>query len=262
LDNFFSGFRKKKIGNCRYWHIAFGNLLYGYFLLKPIDQEAIKEFYSWQKTGKIGDIPRVKIGEYFDQITGEPIVWYSERDGKIFLFSLPGHDPLTGNRLKPVTKEIASRFKERTTSPLEKIDFKKLSKFNLDWYLRALPSHGVSSEASYVYHKRLNEEVPYVVYVESVFFDNPKHTIFGVCYKVDREAYPVIEIDKSRSIIDSNGTKHEINRVITDDNSLRYSLTQGEIKRALYVSEYISPEKLRNGGIFLESLHVPIKFSL
>ncbi|MCK4554057.1 hypothetical protein KAU19_03780 [Candidatus Parcubacteria bacterium] len=74
---------------------------------KPITGDVIKEYYFWQKTGKLGNIPQVQPGRYFDMITGEPIVWYIERtDKEIELFSLPGYDPLTGEPLKPITKEV------------------------------------------------------------------------------------------------------------------------------------------------------------
>ncbi|MDD4271231.1 MAG: cell envelope integrity protein TolA [Patescibacteria group bacterium] len=75
---------------------------------KAITPEVVKEFYFWEKTGKMQNMPNVTRGKYFDQVTGEPIVWYAERpDGTRELFPLPGHDPLTGKNLKSMTAEIA-----------------------------------------------------------------------------------------------------------------------------------------------------------
>lgn len=80
---------------------------------KPITPQIIKEYYLWQKTGEI-NVPEIEPGHYFDMVTGEPLVWYVERDnGKIELFSLPGYDPLTGEILKPMTKDIAKKFKDK-----------------------------------------------------------------------------------------------------------------------------------------------------
>ncbi|MDD5528077.1 MAG: hypothetical protein PHO56_03855 [Patescibacteria group bacterium] len=75
---------------------------------KPITAQIIKEYYLWEKTGKMQGGLVVVPGKYFDAITGEPIAWYAKRaDGEIQLFSLPGYDPVTGDLLKPITKEVA-----------------------------------------------------------------------------------------------------------------------------------------------------------
>lgn len=89
---------------------------------KPITPEVIKEYYFWQNTGKLESIPQVKAGKYFDMITGEPIVWCSERpNGEIKLFSLPGYDPMTGQLLKPITREISEVIeKKRAQEELER----------------------------------------------------------------------------------------------------------------------------------------------
>jgi len=89
---------------------------------KPITPEVIKEYHLWQKTRELGVVPEVKADEYFDRISGEAIVWYSERpNGEIKLFSLPGHDPMTNQLLKPITKEMVEVIvKKRAQEELER----------------------------------------------------------------------------------------------------------------------------------------------
>ncbi len=85
---------------------------------KPIDAQTVQEYYLWEKTGKM-QVPTVQPGKYFDIITGEPIVWYADRpDGSVELFPLPGYDPLTGQALRPMTKEVAERRRMQIMSPL------------------------------------------------------------------------------------------------------------------------------------------------
>ncbi len=74
---------------------------------EPITPAITKEIHLWEKSGNLQNIPNVQEGKYFDQLTGEPVVWYSINpvNGRIRLFPLPGYDPMTGERLKPMTKE-------------------------------------------------------------------------------------------------------------------------------------------------------------
>jgi|GEM_PF-1708934 len=51
---------------------------------------------------------------YFDSQTGKPLKYYSiSPNGTYHFFSAPGFDPVTGDRLEPVTKEIVLKSKGR-----------------------------------------------------------------------------------------------------------------------------------------------------
>lgn len=78
---------------------------------QKIDSDVMKEIVFWQRNGALKDIPSVNDGQYFDPLTGESIVWYSlHSNGSIRLFSLPGFDPATGKRLKPITKKVIDEY--------------------------------------------------------------------------------------------------------------------------------------------------------
>jgi hypothetical protein len=77
---------------------------------EPISDVVAKEIYFWEKSGKLKSVPQVQIGKYFDSLTGDPIVWYIERGQEaVSLFALPGHDPLTGKLLKPITADVVAK---------------------------------------------------------------------------------------------------------------------------------------------------------
>ncbi|MFA5172862.1 MAG: hypothetical protein WC435_00460 [Candidatus Paceibacterota bacterium] len=108
---------------------------------KPVTAEAMKEYLMWQKEGTLF-IPNIVPGQYFSKETGEPIIWYAEREnGKYELFSLPGYDPLTGNALKPISEQVANIVTENkddaeTISKIvETINQKKI---DTDFYLHAV----------------------------------------------------------------------------------------------------------------------------
>ena len=84
---------------------------------QPITPETIREHHLWEKRRKSGE--RLEVRElteppYFDMMTGKPIAWYVERDeDEIAVYPLPGFDPVTGELLKPVDKEVVKRIRSR-----------------------------------------------------------------------------------------------------------------------------------------------------
>lgn len=73
--------------------------------------EVMEEYSFWKKNGKFSSIPMLEEGKFFDLLTGKPIVWYVERSkGRIVLSPLPGFDPVSGVRLKPITREIIEQY--------------------------------------------------------------------------------------------------------------------------------------------------------
>jgi hypothetical protein len=229
---------------------------------KPITQEVIKEYFFWQKTGKLKSIPEVKAGKYFDMITGESIVWYSEReDGTIKLFSLPGHDPTTGDLLKPITKEVAKRKQADFGHEEPAYDLKKIiclvkeGKIDLDWYFKAQENaFDVKSEVAQLGGNSGlfgfgPWEHQFDLFVEKIIFLPPSFTVIGVCFKGVEN---VEKLDVSAgNILDSRDIKHRpLNYIGVTKWRLRseIDLNKGEIKRVFYVLEYISPEELKTGA--------------
>ena len=88
---------------------------------KSITPEVAREYWFWQKYSRYESVPAVTPGNYFDQLTREPIAWYVEREsGEIVLFSLPGFDPKSGKALQPLTDEISSRYDKQLRAAEER----------------------------------------------------------------------------------------------------------------------------------------------
>lgn len=229
---------------------------------KPITQEVIKEYFFWQKTGKLEIIPEVTAGKYFDMITGEPIVWYSERpDGTIKLFALPGHDPTTGELLKPITKEIVTKklpktaHDEPTYDRMKAINLIKEGKIDLNWYFKTkensfdLESETVSLGTEIPSGRNRSWVQQYDLFVEKIIFLPPSFIVAGVCF---RGATNVERMDISDGrILDSRNIKHRpLNFIGAEKRSswFKIGLNKGEVKRVFYVLEYIPPEELEAGA--------------
>jgi len=253
---------------------------------KPITPEVVKEFYSWEKTGKMQNIPKVTQGKYFDQITGEPIVWYAERSQtEIELFSLPGHDPLTGQVLKVITAEIIKQKIPKVPEITEKWpdgftldDYlaqvclhdhaQSASKLFLDWYLSFkggdVNSEAMEGQATNSYFFSSGDKVdsatlvnyngkPYFMAVEKIIFKIP-YTIIGSTYS----AIEKTGIDTDGSIIDNRGIVYIPKTVLTSGST--FSLVAGERKRVIYIIEYVDPKYLDRGS-FSHSNKIVVPFA-
>jgi hypothetical protein len=76
----------------------------------------------------------------FNQVTGEPVLWFVVRDGKIIMFDSPGVDPVDRAKKVPVTPEICRTFQlqEKNIAPI-KVSFERaldLPKSRL-WYWKS-----------------------------------------------------------------------------------------------------------------------------
>ncbi len=228
---------------------------------KFITPEVVKEYFFWQRTGKLEVIPEVIPGRYFDMITGEPIVWYSEEpDGTIKLFPLPGHDPATGELLKPITKEIAAKRPKpvRTEPAYDRtgiINSVKKGKIDLDWYFRTrenaldLESEMVNLGRTRSFWEGGKWEHQFDLYVEKIIFLPPSFTIVGVCYKGAANVEQLLVADAS--ILDSKGIKHQPLSYLGVEKTLygfKIQLLKGEVRRVFYVLEYVPPEALQTGA--------------
>ena len=175
---------------------------------KPVTEEVIKEYYLWKKTGSM-EIPPVVRGKYFDMISGEAIVWYVKRsDGKVFLFSLPGHDPKTGAQLLPMTKELVDNNESDFVFPdddgftssskieqdiermigLNENEWEKLYPALLDFYLKKPVGVIVSSgQINRNYFERYNFTHTSSMMVEKIIFLQ-KFTIIGLSIKTSQKS--------------------------------------------------------------------------
>jgi hypothetical protein len=59
--------------------------------------------------------------QFFDAVTGEPVVWYSRNSkGEIELFNLMGFHPRTGEELTPITRQIAEVWKTQNENVIKR----------------------------------------------------------------------------------------------------------------------------------------------
>ena len=231
---------------------------------KPINGDVIKEYYFWQKTGNLDNIPQVQPGKYFNMITGEPIVWYIERvDKKIELFSLPGYDPMTGGLLKPITKVIIPKLHNKTLQKKlhqvisrgvksidsEIIKLVKKEKFDFDYYFSTKENAIELQSETVCLPRNLYGGPKYKIFAEKIIFLYPSYTILGICFQGIRYNTSV-EISGGR-LLDHKGVKYFPIYCIGASNSLfseYIKINKGEIKRVFYVFKYISPDKLMRGA--------------
>ena len=240
---------------------------------KPITPEVVKEYYFWKETGKLRNIPEVEDEKYFDMLTGDPIVWYSERPGgKIMLFSLPGYDPMTGRLLKPITSEAIKRKRDEISHLTEQslkpaaapedglINRIKYGEINEDWYFNIKenvfwlehPQSGGEWEYRHKHHLFGDEHIhKFGMFAEKIIFISPDLTIIGICFQgTERQ---VINGIGSIYVLDIRGIKHKPVRYagteVDNDGDLCINLNNGEKKRVFLMFDYISPEKLKSGQI-------------
>jgi len=76
---------------------------------EPLTPEAYREYELRKQYRSFADAPPVRPGLYFDEVSNEPKVWYSEPEPGVYdLFPLPGFDPRTGEKLQPIRREIVN----------------------------------------------------------------------------------------------------------------------------------------------------------
>jgi len=132
---------------------------------KLFDKASAAEYRLWLKGGGIKTSP-VEEGEYFDLLTGKPIVWYALRDEKkVALFSLPGFDPLTGNPLFPITKDVAEKIVRGELTIVQ--DQKEVQK-----YAKGADEKNIPSSASIVIQRPVSQSNFYTLAPnETVFIE-------------------------------------------------------------------------------------------
>lgn len=85
--------------------------IYG-IILKPVTPEVIRNLKLLQK-GEFRPVDPNKV-QFFNPITGEPQIWYYQYpDGSLEFYDKPGYHPITGEPLKPATKQVYFDWKEK-----------------------------------------------------------------------------------------------------------------------------------------------------
>jgi hypothetical protein len=80
--------------------------------LKPVTPEVIRNLKLLQK-GDFRPVDPTNV-QFFNPITGEPQVWYYQYpDGSLEFYDTPGYHPITGEPLKPATKQIYFEWQEK-----------------------------------------------------------------------------------------------------------------------------------------------------
>lgn len=117
---------------------------------KPMTQEIISEYLAWQKAGSAPAMPNIITDEYFDQMTGEPKVWYYQMpNGKFNLYSMPGFDRTTGEKLKPVTKDMIHLLPKATLHDMSYFG-------NIDDFFHKIAQYGEFVNRHYGVYKEKN----------------------------------------------------------------------------------------------------------
>lgn len=81
--------------------------------LKPVTPDVIGNLKRLQK-GDFKPIDAIN-AQFFNPITGEPQIWfYQYPDGGYEFYDKPGYHPITGEPLKPTTKQVYFEWKEKT----------------------------------------------------------------------------------------------------------------------------------------------------
>ena len=230
---------------------------------KPITPEVVKEFYFWEKTGKMQNTPSVIHGKYFDKITGEPIVWYTERpEGERELFPLPGHDPLTGKNLKPMTAEIVGAIAKAEKE--QELKLKKTSSSQsgiadylnkvcnqqyeyiqsaendfLDWYF-SYRGGLVHSRATAI-NNHYDGTHLYDISVEKIISEKP-YTIIGITLEAPERTVASIQ----GSIVDKRGIRYRPDVILySGPNNI---IVAGETKRVFFIIEGANQEDFNSGS--------------
>ncbi len=88
--------------------------------LKPATPEVIRNLKLLQK-GVFRPLDPTNV-QFFNPITGEAQVWYYQYpDGSLEFYDKPGHHPITGDLLKPATKQIYFEWREKAKIKVDSV---------------------------------------------------------------------------------------------------------------------------------------------
>jgi len=66
--------------------------------------------------------------DYFDRVSGEPIIWFGRNAGKIEFFDLVGYHPATGEELNPVSRDAIREYRELVEKQKEQAEKEEADK--------------------------------------------------------------------------------------------------------------------------------------
>lgn len=79
--------------------------------LQPVTPEVVEIVQGVRKHGPPHEIDLGPDGPFVSAATGQPAVWFGERDSRLVAYSGPGFDAITGARLRPATPDLVERFR-------------------------------------------------------------------------------------------------------------------------------------------------------
>ncbi|MEM3112745.1 MAG: hypothetical protein QXY90_06870 [Candidatus Anstonellales archaeon] len=92
--------------------------------LKPVTPDVIRNLKLLQK-GDFRPVDPTNV-QFFNPITGEPQVWYYQYpDGTHEFYDKPGYHPITGDPLKPVTKQIYFEWREKAKTKPPSVNYQE-----------------------------------------------------------------------------------------------------------------------------------------
>jgi hypothetical protein len=83
-----------------------------------VNQEIIKNYLNWLKTGKMPPAPELLNDNYVSSVGGDPVAWYDKVNGEYIIFTLPGINPATCDTLKPMSEEVVKKMNEANNKTL------------------------------------------------------------------------------------------------------------------------------------------------
>jgi len=90
--------------------------------LKPVTPEVIRNLKLLQK-GDFNPVDPTKIS-WFNPITGDAQIWYYQYpDGSFEFYDKPGYHPVTGDPLKPATKQIHFEWREKAKTKTPSVTY-------------------------------------------------------------------------------------------------------------------------------------------
>ncbi len=97
--------------------------------LKPVTPEVIRNLKLLQK-GDFRVVDPANVS-WFNPITGDPQIWYYQYpDGSYEFYDKPGYHPITGDPLKPATKQIYFEWKEKAKTKPTSVKSQEYSEGN------------------------------------------------------------------------------------------------------------------------------------
>ncbi len=80
--------------------------------LQAVTPEIVEIIQGVKKHGVPREIALGTEGPFVNAATGQPAVWFGEREGRLVAYNGPGFDPISAARLVPATPDLVTRFRD------------------------------------------------------------------------------------------------------------------------------------------------------